>query len=104
MNTSASNGKNNPNSSYPTRPISLWDCTDRLSIADITMLVKLMINHRDSFRSKLAILTQPGSGLEVAKFMELYAGNRGFQVAAFDSFEAAILWLTISIAVPSEDQ
>ena len=84
--------------------LDVRNAEDRLTMTDIAMLVKLMINHRELFRSKLAILTQPGSGLELAKFMELYAGNRGFRVAAFDNFEAAILWLTISIAVPLEDQ
>jgi hypothetical protein len=62
-----------------------------LTITDITELVKLMTDHLDSFRNKLAILTQPGPRHEVAEFMELYAGNRSVRVRAFDNFEAAIL-------------
>lgn len=83
--------------------LDLRDATDRLSIADITILVKLMSDHWDSFRSKLAILTQPGPSHELAEFMELYAGNRGFWVAAFDNFEAAILWLATTIDITLED-
>lgn len=55
-----------------------------------------MIEHRESFRSKLAILAPPESTLEVAKFMELYAGNRGFQVKGFRDFEEAMNWLMTS--------
>jgi hypothetical protein len=84
--------------------LDLRETTDKLSITDITFLVKLMIDHWDSFRNKLAILTQTGPRLELAKFMEEYAQNRGFRVAAFDNFEAAILWLATIIAVPPEDQ
>jgi hypothetical protein len=80
------------------------NATDRLTITDITKLVQLMIDHWNSFRSKLAILTQPGSRLELAKFTEMYAQNRGFRVAAFDNFEAAILWLATIIAVAEDDQ
>jgi hypothetical protein len=70
--------------------------TGYLTLADITELVNLMIEHRESFRSKLAILARPGLGFDHAKFMELYATNRGFLVAAFTDFEDAINWLTSS--------
>ena len=84
--------------------IDLRTTTARLTITDITQLVELMIDHRNSFRNKLAILTQSDAQLEIAEFMELYAGNRGFQVTAFDSFEAAVLWLATIINVTPEDE
>jgi hypothetical protein len=74
----------------------LLDCravTTRLTITNVIELVRVMIDHRDSFRNKLAIITRPGSQYELAEFIELYTGNRGFQVSAFDDFETAILWL-----------
>jgi hypothetical protein len=74
----------------------LLDCrttNTRLSVTNVIELVRVMIDHRESFRNKLAILTQPGPQRELARFIQLYAGNRGFQVAAFDDFESAILWL-----------
>ena len=81
--------------------IDFRSTTTNLTITNITELVKMMAHHRDSFRNKLAILTQPDSRHELAAFMELYAVNRGFQVAAFDNFEAAILWLaTITDVTP----
>ncbi len=78
--------------------------TTSLTITDITILVTLMLNHQDSFRNKLAILTQSGVHIELAKFYELYAWNRGFQVRAFDDFEVAILWLAKTTALtPDSD-
>ena len=67
--------------------------TGYLKLAEISELVNEMIERRDSFRSKLAILARPGLEFDHAKFMELYASNRGFQVAAFTDFEEAINWL-----------
>jgi hypothetical protein len=75
--------------------------TGFLTLADITELVDVMLEHRDSFRSKLAILASPGLGFDHAKFMELYAGNRGFRVAAFTDFEEAINWLTTATELTS---
>jgi hypothetical protein len=83
--------------------LDLRDATNRLTILDITELVELMIKHRDSFRNKLGIITEPGAQHQLAAFMEMYAVNRGFQVAAFDSFEAAILWLATTIDVTPND-
>jgi hypothetical protein len=70
--------------------IDIRQMTGKLTITDVTELVNVMIEHRDSFRSKLAILAPPEATLEVARFMELYAGNRGFHVAAFRDFEEAM--------------
>ena len=75
--------------------------TGRLSFFDMTELVKVMIENRDSFRSKLAILTTLGSQFENAEFMALYAGNRGFRVRAFRDFEEAITWLTTLTEAPT---
>lgn len=76
--------------------IDVRRATSKLTFTDVTELVNVMIEHRDSFRSKLAILTRPEATLEVAKFMELYAGNRGFQVSGFRDFEEAMNWLMTS--------
>ena len=70
--------------------------TGNLSFFDITQLVQVMIENRDSFRSRLAILTSLGSQFKNAEFMALYASNRGFRVSAFEDFEEAITWLMSS--------
>ena len=62
-----------------------------------------MIERRESFRSKLAILARPEETLDLAKFMELYAGNRGFRVGAFKDFEEAMDWLMASSEAPVGD-
>jgi hypothetical protein len=73
--------------------IDIRDTSEGLSLPHITELVQMMIDCRDSFRSKLAILTTPGRRFDKAKFLEQYAGNSGFQVGAFVDFEEALLWL-----------
>ena len=67
-----------------------------LSATNVTELVSVMQDHRDSFAGKLAILLAPEASFERAASMELYANNRGFQVGVFMEFEAAIHWITIA--------
>jgi len=76
--------------------------TADLSLAEITELVGVMIEHRNVFQSKLAILARPGPEFDHAKFMEVYANNRSFRVGAFKSFEETINWLMTSSELPSE--
>jgi hypothetical protein len=68
--------------------------TSQVSIADVTELVRFMMGYRESFYNKIALLANPDSRFELAKFMEVYAQNRGFKIAAFDNFEEAIDWLS----------
>lgn len=81
--------------------IDLRQATGRLTFGEVTELVSVMIEHRDSFRAKLAILAPPESTLEVARFMELYAGNRGFLVKGFRDFEEVMNWL-IGLSEPKQ--
>ncbi|HEX5084422.1 MAG TPA: hypothetical protein VFY40_20450, partial [Blastocatellia bacterium] len=53
-----------------------------LTLLDIVELVDMALEHRNSFRSKQAILARPGAWFDNAKFTELYADDRGFHVAA----------------------
>ena len=82
--------------------IDLRQTTGNLSFPEIAEVVKLIIEHRDSFRSKIAILTTPGVKFENARFAALYANNRGFQVAAFTDFEETMNWLMNLSEAPSE--
>ena len=82
--------------------IDLRRTTGNLSFPEIAEVVKLIIEHRDSFRSKIAILTTPGVKFENARFAALYANNRGFQVAAFTDFEETMNWLMNLSEAPSE--
>jgi len=83
--------------------IDLRGTTGGLSLPEITEVVKVLIEHRDSFRSKIAILTTPGVKFENAKFAALYANNRGIQVAAFTDFEETINWMMTSSEAPSKE-
>jgi len=82
--------------------IDLRSTTGNLSLPEVIEVVKLVIDHRDSFRSKIAILTTPGVKFENAQFGALYAGNRGIQVAAFTDFEETINWLMSLSDAPSD--
>jgi hypothetical protein len=84
--------------------IDVRAATGNLTLIDITELVQVMIENRDSFRSKLVVLTSHGRQFDNARFMALYAGNRGFQVGAFNEFEEAISWLMISAEAPDAAQ
>jgi len=72
-----------------------------LSFLEVLEVVNVVIEHRDSFRTKVAILTEPGAKLENARFAALYAKNRGLQMEAFTDFERTINWLMNSLATPS---
>jgi hypothetical protein len=84
--------------------IDVRAATGNLTPIDITELVQVIIENRDSFRSKLVILTSHGRQFDNAKFMALCAGNRGFQVGAFNEFEEAIGWLMVSAEEPDAAQ
>jgi hypothetical protein len=84
--------------------IDVRAATGDLTLVDITELVQVIIENRDSFRSKLVILTSHGRQFDNAKFMALYAGNRGLQVGAFNEFEEAISWLMVSADAPDAAQ
>jgi hypothetical protein len=84
--------------------IDVRAATGNLTVFDITELVQVMIENRDSFRSRLVILTSLGRQFDNAMFMALYAGNRGFQVGAFNEFEEAINWLMVSAEAPDASQ
>src|SRR3954454_13485833 len=55
----------------------------QMTLVDVAELVEVMLAHRDSFRNKLAILTNQDAPLTRANFMKLYADNRGLRVGAF---------------------
>jgi hypothetical protein len=82
--------------------IDLRHTTGHLSLPEIIEFVKVVIENRDSFRSKIAILTTPGVKFENMQFVVLYAVNRGFNMAAFTDFEETIDWLMSSSEATSE--
>ncbi|MDB6019027.1 MAG: hypothetical protein JWR19_3516 [Pedosphaera sp.] len=79
--------------------LDVRNASSHLTMLDIIDLVNLMVANRSSFHHKLAILTHEGAQFDRAKFMELYANNRGFHVAGFDDFEESFSWLTDSSPV-----
>src|SRR5262245_18849086 len=82
--------------------VDVRSTTGHLSLVDVIDVVQVVIEHPDSFQSKIAILTSPGVKLENARFAALYANNRGFQMAAFTDFEETINWLMTSSEASSE--
>jgi hypothetical protein len=82
--------------------IDLRQTTGRLTLAEITEVIKVVIEHRESFRSKIAVLTTPGIRFDNAQFAALYANNRGFRVAAFTDFEETMNWLMPSTEMTAD--
>ena len=64
-----------------------------LSLSDIYELVTAVGNHRQAFRKKIAILMGAQHDFDKARFLEMCASNRGYNVNAFDDFEEAVNWL-----------
>ena len=64
-----------------------------LSLSEIYELVTAVGNHRQAFRKKIAILLGAQHDFDKARFLEMCASNRGYNVNAFDDFEEAVNWL-----------
>ena len=69
------------------------EASAQLSAFQIYELVSVL-GHAGSWRTwKIAMVYRPKDEFDRAKFFELCAQNRGFQVGAFQEFEAAVAWL-----------
>lgn len=73
--------------------IDTREANPKMSATDIWQLAAEFAEHRMAFRNKIAVLI-PQNDFDRAKFFELCAQNRGFEVGAFTNFEDAINWLT----------
>ena len=70
-----------------------------LTFVDIYEFVTELGKHRSAFRNKIAVLSRNDRQLDNARFMEVCAKNRGFQIGAFTNFEETIDWLTTSVDI-----
>ncbi|HMQ78228.1 MAG TPA: hypothetical protein PKE39_05500 [Ignavibacteria bacterium] len=73
--------------------VDIRDTISGLSLSDIYELVTEVGNHRQAFRKKIAILLGSQHDIDKARFLEMCASNRGYNVNAFDDFEEAVNWL-----------
>ena len=60
---------------------------------DLRELVLELGRHRDTFRSKIAVIARDDEQFNKAVFVEICANIDGFDFAAFTDFEKAIDWL-----------
>lgn len=65
----------------------------KLSYVDISELLTDMGKHHTAFVQKIAVLYQKNDKEDTADFLELYAGNRGFQIQTFLDEGVAQRWL-----------
>ncbi len=79
--------------------LDVRDSYGTLTLFDMYELVAVLGRHRSSFRNKIAFLTRPDHQFDKAKFLELCARNRGFQVGAFTDFEETIEWLETTVEI-----
>jgi GTP:adenosylcobinamide-phosphate guanylyltransferase len=73
--------------------IDIRDTTSILTLSDIYELVLEINKYRNAFKEKIAVLLGPNHDFDKAKFLELVASNRGYNVNTFDDFEKAVQWL-----------
>lgn len=73
--------------------IDIRDTTSILTLSDIYELVLEVNKYRNAFKEKIAVLLGPHHDFDKAKFLELVASNRGYNVNTFDDFEQAVQWL-----------
>lgn len=74
-----------------------------LQVFDIYLLASELCKARATFRSKLALLVNPGAGFDQAKFFETCSVNRGCFVAAFTDYETAMHWILNAETMPEID-
>ena len=75
----------------------LIDCREASSgssVLDLWTLAKDLGSLGLSPQHRVALLNRPKDEFDRGAFLELCAGNRGFQIKAFREFEAAVAWLT----------
>ena len=69
------------------------DASTKMTAFDIYELLSVL-DHVGSWSSwKIAIVNRPKDDFDRAKFFELCAQNRGYQVGAFQDFEEAVAWM-----------
>lgn len=83
--------------------IDLRDVKSHLSIANIEDLASDLLSYGTTFRRKTALLVRADRDIDQARFFEMAAQNRGFDVKTFTVFEEAIIWLS-SITQLTEDK
>ena len=70
-----------------------------MSPTDMLLLVQEISAFGEKFRKKTAVIC-PRERFDHARFLELCASNRGYEIHAFTVYEDAIDWLCCSLDVP----
>jgi hypothetical protein len=73
--------------------LDVREAYSKMTAFDLYQLLPILdkLGHKGSW--KVAIVYRPKDDFDRAKFFELCAQNRGYQVGAFQVFEEAITWL-----------
>jgi len=71
--------------------IDTREATSNTSVLDVWTLARKLT---PSGLSRVAVVNRPKEDVERGTFLELCATNRGYQLEAFNDFEAAFTWLS----------
>ena len=71
--------------------IDTREATSNTSVLDVWTLARKLT---PSGLSRVAVVNRPKEDVERGTFLELCATNRGYQLKAFNDFEAAFTWLS----------
>ncbi len=69
------------------------DSYGNLTHEELNQLILLLVEHREFFKNKIALLTRDDEQFNRATFVEICGNIEGFNIAAFTDFEKAINWL-----------
>jgi hypothetical protein len=72
--------------------LDLRRARSRLDLGSLWHLAASLAEHAEAFRRRTALVTTPEL-LQQGHFFALSAQNRGFEVRAFDEYDAALEWL-----------
>ena len=73
--------------------LDVREAYSKMTAFDLYQLLSILdrVGNKESW--KIAIVYRPKDDFDRAKFFELCAQNRGYQVGAFQIFEEAVAWL-----------
>jgi hypothetical protein len=78
--------------------IDLRDADCHLEVYEIYDLCQYIGRYRLSFLNKIAVVVSDDGHFDKAKFMELFAGNRGFDIRTFTNISEAKKWLGTEVS------
>ena len=69
------------------------DSYGNLTQDELNQLILVLVEHREFFKNKIALLTRNDEQFNLATFFEICGNIEGFNIAAFTDYKKAANWL-----------